>query len=326
MLNFRTVHTIYWEATFAPEHGGHLVRLRHKSFGCDILNFPHTDADYYSQSERYGIPILFPPNRLAGGTFKWEGKNYSLPLNEPTRQNHLHGIVREAPWEIDVFCAEDHKTASVCLRFCHGPHRATFEGYPHCFNLKVTYDFLQDEVTQSIQLENLDEVSCSSMPFGLGFHTAFRLPENPDSQTRIQITALDQCYELDAVRRLPSGNIIPWPSQHKYYLSQGSLYTGKSAISCHFPAVTFPVGEGSFRGAVLDFEDEGICLTYEVSEDFGYWFLWTPPDDDRVICIEPMTCMANAANSPIPEAISGWLALPSGQSWQANTRLHLQRR
>ena len=38
--------------------------------------------------------LLFPfPNRLAGGSYEFEGKIYQFPINEPERNNNLHGFL-----------------------------------------------------------------------------------------------------------------------------------------------------------------------------------------------------------------------------------------
>ena len=326
MTLFKTIFAEDWEATFCPEYGGHLVRLRHIESNREVLNFPRSDEEYFTQPERFGIPVLFPPNRVAGGSFVWEKFYYKLPINEPERQNHIHGIVMNKPWDMEVLTKKNRTSRTVNLRFSHGPQHPTFPGYPHRFTLTLSYDFLPNEVVQSVLIENLDEPSASSMPFGLGFHTAFRIPESSVSQTNLKVTAKNRRFELDPERRIPTGRTIVWQPGHRYYKSGGSTYKVEPTISCHCRTTHIRKGNQTFRGAYLDFKDEETRLLYEVAEDFGYWFLWTPPDDSSVICIEPMTCLVNAPNNRSLSAHNGWRSLAPGRQWKAWTRISLSSR
>ena len=45
--------------------------------------------------------VLMPwPNRIAGGSYSWEGTSYDLPVDEPTFGTSLHGFVAFQEWEI----------------------------------------------------------------------------------------------------------------------------------------------------------------------------------------------------------------------------------
>src|SRR5260370_8872909 len=50
---------------------------------------------------RSGIPILFPfPNRIRGGRFTWDGKDYHLPCNEGNGKNAIHGFACQRTWRV----------------------------------------------------------------------------------------------------------------------------------------------------------------------------------------------------------------------------------
>ena len=44
----------------------------------------------------YGMPILFPVNRISGGRFEFEGREYSFPINETETNCHLHGNLHQS--------------------------------------------------------------------------------------------------------------------------------------------------------------------------------------------------------------------------------------
>ena len=56
--------------------------------------------------------VLMPwPNRVAGGSYSWEGSSYDLPVDEPTFGTALHGFVAFQEWEI-----AEADSSSVLLR------------------------------------------------------------------------------------------------------------------------------------------------------------------------------------------------------------------
>ncbi len=322
---FKTLNCNSWEATFAPAHGGQLVRLRYLPLNRDILNYPESEQDFLTQPERFGIPVLFPPNRIAGGTFMWLGRAYSLPINEPSRNNHLHGIVLHEPWEMSL--TEDataNANPEIELSFTHHQGRKTFAGYPHHFRLSIRYRFEETSVTQTTVLENLDSSDSPPMPFGLGFHTSFILPDVERSRMRLFITAEDNCYTLHPKTRTPTGQEVPWPLPHDYHTFGGQTYHIAPPISCHCRANSVSINGYNFRGALLDFPEEELRVRYEADRNFGFWFLWAPPDDPNALCIEPMTWLVNAPNSLIKPALSGLTQLDAGKCWQTETRLSLE--
>src|SRR5262245_30565633 len=66
---------------------------------------------------RSGIPILFPfPNRIRAGRFSWKGRDYQLPLNDPTARNAIHGFVCQRPWRV-VARGADEREAWVTADF-----------------------------------------------------------------------------------------------------------------------------------------------------------------------------------------------------------------
>lgn len=321
---FRNFDTPHWHAEFAPERGGQLVRLCHVRTDRDILYYPATPEDYLRQPERHGIPFLFPPNRIAAGRFCWRERNYTLPLNEPGRGNHIHGITRDQPWTFDTTTGDSYTPATATLTFTHSSAHPTYTGYPHRFDIKLTHEFFPDEVRQTVCLQNLAEAGAAPQPYGLGFHTAFSVP--PSAEARLRITAAQDGWELSPGSRLPTGRKTPFPLAtsghpfiHPYPL------TGAS-ISCHVPATTEKNGAGFFRGAILEFPKDNLMVTYKIGEGFGHWFLWTPPDAPDCLCLEPMSWMVNAPNLHLPPETTGLRYLKPKESREFRTRIHLSLR
>lgn len=313
--------TPHWQAEFVPEKGGQLVRLRHRRTGRDILYYPATPEDYLRQPERHGMPFLFPPNRIAGGRFSWRGHDYSLPLNEPERGNHIHGITLNQPWTFDTTAGDSDTPATATLTLTHTSAHPTYQGYPHSFGIKLTHEFFPDEVRQTVCLKNMDEAGTAPQPYGLGFHTAFFVP--PSTRARLRITAAQDGWELHPGSRQPTGRKTPFPlATIGHPFIHPAPLTG-SPISCHAPATTEKSDAGFFRGAILEFPEENLTVTYRIGEDFRHWFLWMPPDASDCLCLEPMSWMVNAPNLHLPPEITGLRYLKPKESREFRTSIHL---
>ena len=77
--------------------GANLISLRYKQD--KILREP----DYTKPLDNpylYGMPILFPVNRIEGGRFTFEGREYIFPLNEEKTGCHLHGVLHQTPFTL----------------------------------------------------------------------------------------------------------------------------------------------------------------------------------------------------------------------------------
>ena len=46
----------------------------------------------------HGAPLIPWPNRLADGRYSFDGSEHQLPLDEPERNNAIHGLLRWRPW------------------------------------------------------------------------------------------------------------------------------------------------------------------------------------------------------------------------------------
>src|SRR5262249_916220 len=77
---------------------GHRWRVTLDGTRRDLL---YSDPQFFhgAKPTRSGIPILFPfPNRIRDGRFSWAGKEYRLPLNDPSGKNAIHGFACRRRW------------------------------------------------------------------------------------------------------------------------------------------------------------------------------------------------------------------------------------
>ena len=86
-----------WQVTASPECGGNLSRVLWKDRA--VIRGFEAPAVWDQAPAAYGFPVLFPPNRIDGGRFVFRGREYFLPVNEPARGNHLHGVALRSSWK-----------------------------------------------------------------------------------------------------------------------------------------------------------------------------------------------------------------------------------
>ena len=99
-------------AAALPGVGGNLFRLVDERRQLTILHEPPNVRELREHPVIYGIPALFPPNRIRDGVFTANGIRYELPVN--TRDNnHCHGMLARRPWQVTRLCASHAPAAQV---------------------------------------------------------------------------------------------------------------------------------------------------------------------------------------------------------------------
>ena len=112
------------------------------------------------RQELYAGVVMAPwSGRIADG--KWgdaEGEERSLEINEPARNNALHGLVFDK-----TFAVKKSSDSSVELSI----EIAATDGYPYPLRLAVAYELEDGELFVSFAVKNLSD---RKAPFGIGFH------------------------------------------------------------------------------------------------------------------------------------------------------------
>lgn len=302
-----TLENAGFRALVAPGAGGNLYSLRDRASGRALLREPLCRDQLCFTPVCFGLPALFPPTRIPGGRFVFNGREYQLPLNEVNRGNHLHGLVAAQAWE--VVSADGDR---VTLRYRFTPADPRFPGFPHEFTLERTYRLTDDGLEDVMKVTNH---SAAAMPLGLGYHSAF----NAVGAT-VRLGAAD--YELVADENVvTTGERRPWrevdPRQD--FDHRGHDFDFHTPIA----PVAGPGGR-SFRGAVLTAPEGTLC--YELDDKFGFWFLWNGGGFNDFVCMEPLSWMGNTPNLKLPREETGWRELAPGASATFANRIRWARR
>ena len=114
----------YYTALINTERGANCISLRNSKYNAVILREPNKSG-VLDNPYLYGMPILYPVNRISGGSFEFEGRIYRFPINEPQTNCHLHGMMHEMEFEISeigdsfVKCVFERQYLDFPHRFRH---------------------------------------------------------------------------------------------------------------------------------------------------------------------------------------------------------------
>ena len=106
-INFNGIPAVHftaggYEAVMVPSVGANVVKLKHTATSIEILRTPDAEEmeNFKERPQIYGLPLLFPPNRIADGTYTFEGRKYQYPITIPTQNNYHHGIIKSEPFTV----------------------------------------------------------------------------------------------------------------------------------------------------------------------------------------------------------------------------------
>ena len=135
------------------ELGATLRKLTYQ--GEDIIVSPGPDDMVTCCHGQLLIPF---PNRIENGEYTFEGKTYTLPIDEHERRNAIHGYGKRAFWKL-VSLKEDAVTLSW--------RAPNMEGYPFDIVVTATYSLADDGLHLNISAYNNGDADA---PWALAIH------------------------------------------------------------------------------------------------------------------------------------------------------------
>ena len=266
---------------------------------CDGVEHMHdADPDVWG----YHAPILFPyTGKLADGVLEAKGETF------PGGQ---HGFARLME---HTFVRQNEN--EIVMELTHSPE--TLAKWPYRFRLTSTVTLEGDCVTQKLTVENLDE---ADMPFGIGYHPAFRLPFDESHG------AGDYAFRFDAPQSPMCLGTQPLGLLNGSWYSLGkntdtipldeTTFANDSHCMFNLTAKTLGIYEkGTGRGVVCDISG------------FPYTLIWSKPVwPVPFVCIEPwMSLPAAQTDTPDWNLRAAAAVLKPGQSWSCALPTHFVR-
>lgn len=246
-----------WRAEISARLGANITKLQfeNKNVFVPLVNEEQIKENPYIQ----GCPILLPANRTYKGEFVFDGIKYSLPLNEPHNNAHLHGFVHTMPFNV----VENEKERVVLEYVNNG------DIYPFPFKIITEYSLKDNKFFQCYNIKNIGD---RNMPFTFALHTSFVEPD-------IFSVPISSCQEKDE-HHIPTGRFVPLNEQEKNY-ALGSKSKGLE-ISGYYKSCGTVARIGNYK--------------YIVSDNFDHWVLYNGKGESGLLCVEPQCGKVNGLN------------------------------
>lgn len=297
MMNIYEITNETYSAKINLSRGANCISLRNRQYHASILREP----DYSKPLDNpylYGMPVLSPVNRISGGRFVFEGRDYIFPVNEPHTNCHLHGELHEQEFQI-VSAGKDFV---VCAYQALEEHQ--YFGGQNAFEVVISYRLTAEGLEQKTEVKNL---SSQNMPVMIGFHTTFRIPfmEDQDVADLRILTDVSDLIERNMDTYLPTGNILE-PDEITEKLKCGEFKPFEQKISRHYKS------SGAGRMCIRDMKNN-VTVQYENSTNMGFRLIYNGHADEY-ICMEPQNCLVNYMNEAFDWDYAGFEYLKSGDS------------
>ncbi|GGC35516.1 aldose 1-epimerase [Siccirubricoccus deserti] len=272
-----------WSAALLPAQGGAFAALTWR--GIDLLMPLPAGAD--PNTSFCGAFTMAPwANRLDGGMLPVAGTTYHLPVNRPADGTAIHGLVRDAHWQV-----EQATPAHVVLT--QAMDTAPL-GIPWRFTTRLELQLAGGAATLALRLVN---DGAQPFPFGLGWHPFFLRP--PGTRLHLHATTL---FARDA-RTLP---VAAQPTAG--IDGDEAAYEG---LDTHF---------AGWDGVATIIRPD-CALRIEASGAWAHNLQLFAPAGGKVLCIEPVSHLPDAPNRPALATFGPMTMLLPGESLDARLRL-----
>jgi aldose 1-epimerase len=243
--------------------------------------------------------VLAPwPNRLGDGRYAFGETEAQAALDEPERNNAIHGLVRWLPWQLEV------KAQNLVAALCH---LFPTPGYPFNLALRVEYRLGREGLTVTTLATN---VGRSTLPFGLGFHPYLQPAAGQIDTAVLELPAHDRLV-LDQ-RGLPTGELRAVAGTEYDFTARRPI--GPTRLDTAYTGIER--GSDGLAWTELADTDQETATRLWMDEEFGYLMCYTgdtlDPEHRRLaVAVEPMTCPPDAFRSG-----RGLIILEPGEEWE----------
>jgi galactose mutarotase-like enzyme len=238
----------------APARGGLVTQFSVRDE--QVLYLDRATLENPEKNVRGGVPVLFPtPGKL--GDDQWSFGGHSGTLKQ-------HGFARNLAWELVGTSTED--AAQVTLVLASGPTTAPL--WPWGFVLLHHISLSGGTLRIDQHIENEAE---EPMPFGLGFHPYFWLPDVEKAGARIDTAATRA-----------------WDNVARQEIELHGIELAGHEVDLHL----FDHGRSDCK---LSWSAGARSVELACSPEYRRWVIWTLPGRDFV-CLEPWTSPGNALN------------------------------
>jgi aldose 1-epimerase len=256
-----------------------------------------------------GIPLLFPfAGRIRGQTLRWGGRQWPLE-GDDGRGNAIHGFVLGRPWR--VIERSDTRVVGQFQASLDEPR--LLDCWPADFCITATYVLAGNALDTTFLIGNPSD---RPLPCGFGTHPYFRVPLGGDNADACRVELpVRQRWEM--VDMLPTGERLPIEDVDRYH---AGLPFGEMSLDDVFTGLEFRDDWCTCR--IVD-PQSGRRLVLEFDRAFRESVVYNPPHREAV-CVEPYTCVPNAAELAEQGIDAGLRVLAPDESFQARVVMRVE--
>jgi aldose 1-epimerase len=229
--------------------------------------------------------VLMPwPNRIASGRYEFGGTSHELALNEPARHNAIHGLVRDANWQVAAIEAD---RVTMAYRLSPQP------GYPFALALEIEYAVSEAGLAVRATATNVGPDAC---PYGAGFHPYLRLDPDRIDPLVLRLPASASYRSDDDLIPIARETVAGTDLDFRKPRAIGATRMDTAFTDLERDA------DGRATVSLLD-SGSGDTVALWCDESYGYLMVFTGdalPDAERRrvgLAVEPMTCAPDAFRS-----------------------------
>lgn len=232
----------------------------------------------------YRGAVLAPwPNRIADGTYEFDGVRHQLALTEPARSNALHGLVAWVPWNL-----VDHSPHRVVL----GHRLFPQDGYPFRLDLRVAYELSDAGLTVELEATNVGDAAA---PYGCAPHPYLVAGPGRVDDWTLELPAAEY-LEVTPDRLLPVkvSSVEGTPFDFRTPRTIGTTF-----IDHAFTRIAFEA-DGKAHARLRCGDGTGVEMTWDETCPWVQVHTADRPEPDlhrSGLAVEPMTCPPDAFNS-----------------------------
>jgi aldose 1-epimerase len=314
------LHAGSYSAIIIPKYGANVIALSNSEYNARLLRTPKDAPSFIQRPHVYGLPLLFPPNRISGGRFEYGGREYVLPVNELDVGNHLHGHLNQCSFEVEDLSANENQACAV-LSFSSKSNTDFYSGIPNDFAVRVKFVLSPSGLKHTVTIINESDFP---LPIGLGFHSAFSIPfiNGTEVEEYKVLCSVDEHWPMDSNHN--TAGFMKTESKIQNAFRQTG-FDPMGDLPAQWSAKPMTYNGKPFHGAVVRNQSKAIDLVYEVSDAFKFWVFWNQGGSKGFVCMEPQTWMINAPNCGVDAAISNFSPIKSNSQEIYETRIYLRK-
>lgn len=262
-----------------------------------IIALPGSEK-YALEENPYHPSALLAPwvNRVRNGNYSFLGRNYQLPINEPSFGNAIHGFLARKPF---VLSHEESHSDYCKATFSYEYDGQSFEGFPFAFTFDLTYNLsVKGKLEIHFHIQNQGK---EKMPFACGWHPYFGF-QNMDIQAcEVKFSAISKF--------ISDSQMIPFKSETVDYQKGAKLSDVQLDNVFLLEKSTYHTSELSDL-----IHNKSIYIGHS-SEIFPYFVAFVP-EGYSCIALEPMTANTDAFNT-----LEGLISLEANEEFNGKVEV-----